>query len=110
MCVLALCVLCYKESLKEDIAGRFYAILNLFGLVVYSCGSFIPETSRIGYYFIIAQVFLIPRLIAGMRIKWLKHVTTVGVVVAFTGYFIMLLRGMYATDIRLLPYLNWIFN
>lgn len=110
VCVLALCVLCYKESLKEDIAGRFYAILNLFGLVVYSCGSFIPETSRIGYYFIIAQVFLIPRLIAGMRIKWLKHVTTVGVVVAFTGYFIMLLRGMYATDIRLLPYLNWIFN
>ncbi len=65
--VLALCVICYKDSLKEDLSNRFYFFLNLFGLIVYCCGSFIPEVSRVGYYMIIAQIFLIPGLLAVMR-------------------------------------------
>lgn len=108
--VLFLCALSYRECLKEDIANRFYALLNLFGLVVYCCGGFIPETSRIGYYFIISQIFLIPELIAGMKRKWMKYMAAIAVILAFTTYFFLLLRGMYATDIRLLPYRNWIFN
>lgn len=109
-CVLILCLICYRKSLMTNVNNRFYAVLNLLGLVVYSCGSFIPETSRIGYYFIISQIFLIPGLIAEMDKKWLRILTTVAVVVAFTGYFVLLLKGMYATDIRLLPYRNWIFD
>ena len=34
----------------------------------------------------------------------------IGVVAAYLLYFVMLLRGMYDVEIRLLPYLNWIFN
>lgn len=107
---LALCVICYKNSLKEDITNRFYFFLNLAGFVVYCCGSFIPEVSRVGYYFIISQVFLLPGLLADMKKGWFRHLCIAGVVGAFLLYFILLLRGMYAVDVRLLPYLNWIFN
>lgn len=107
---LGLCVVCYRTSLKEDLVSRFYFFLNLAGFVAYCCGSFIPEVSRVGYYMIISQVFLLPKLLGEMKKGWFKNVCTVGVVGAFLVYFVMLLKGMYAVDVRLLPYLNWIFN
>lgn len=110
LCVLALSLICYKRSLREDAANRFYFFLNLAGMAVYCCGSFIPEVSRVGYYMIISQVFLIPRLLGDMGEGWLRRFCQIGVVCAFGAYFLLLLRGMYAVDIRLLPYLNWIFN
>ena len=113
VCVLLLCMICYRRSLqdiKEHRQNRFYFFLNVFGLVVYCCGSFIPETSRIGYYMIISQVFLLPELLAGMKQGWLRWLCCAGVIAAFCAYFCLQLKGMYATDIRLLPYLNWIFN
>ena len=110
VCVLILCLICYRQSLREDLQKRFYFFLNLFGLTVYCCGSFIPETSRIGYYMIVAQVFLLPELLWEMKKGWFRSLCHVGVAGAFCAYFVFLLKGMYATDIRLLPYLNWIFN
>ena len=107
---LVLCAICYKRSLRTNEANRFYFFLNVAALAVYPCGSFIPEVSRVGYYMIISQVFLIPALLRGMSKGWLRGLCYGGVIAAFLCYFVMLLRGMYATDIRLLPYLNWIFN
>ncbi len=110
VCVLILCGICYKRSLRDKLQNRFYFFLNVFGFVVYCCGSFIPETSRVGYYMIISQVFLLPGLLAEMKKGWFQRFCYIGVIGAFAVYFVFLLRGMYATDIRLLPYLNWIFN
>lgn len=110
VCVLVLSLICYRRSLREDRVNRFYFFLNLAGLAVYCCGSFIPEVSRVGYYMIISQVFLLPRLLGEMEKGWFARFCRAGVVCAFGGYFILLLRDMYAVDIRLLPYLNWIFN
>lgn len=110
VCVLALCLFFGRESIREDVGNRFYFFLNLFGLVVYCCGSFIPEVSRVGYYMIISQVFLLPRVVAGIRKKVLRRLAYAGVAGAFGAYFFLLLKGMYAVDVRLLPYLNWIFN
>ncbi len=110
LCVLALCLFFGRESIREDLANRFYFFLNLLGLVVYCCGSFIPEVSRVGYYMIVAQVFLVPRVVAGLKNKVLRRLAYIGVVGAFGGYFFLLLKGMYAVDVRLLPYLNWIFD
>ena len=78
--------------------------------MTYCCGSFIPEVSRIGYYMIVSQVFLLPELLMGMKKGLLRPLAWAGTVGAFAVYFVLLLRGMYAVDIRLLPYLNWIFN
>lgn len=110
VCVMILCGICYKRSLRTDLNNRFYFFLNLAGLVVYCCGSFIPEVSRVGYYMIVSQIFLLPRLLEDMREGMLRKLCCIGVIVGFTLYFLFLLRGMYAVDVRLLPYLNWIFN
>lgn len=107
---LALCALCYRRSLRENETNRFYFFLNVAGLVVYPCGSFIPEVSRVGYYMTVSQIFLIPALLSEMPKGWFGRLCKGGVVAAFGIYFVFLLRGMYATDVRLLPYLNWIFN
>lgn len=107
---LILCLICYKKSIKESETLRFYFWLNIVALVVYPCGSFIPEISRVGYYMMGAQIFLIPALLKQMPSGWFKKLCYFGVVGAFSLYFVLLLKGMYATDIRLLPYLNWIFN
>lgn len=107
---LALCAICYRRSLQIGGENRFYFFLNVAGLAVYPCGSFIPEVSRVGYYMIISQIFLIPALLRQMPKGWFRNLCYGGVIGAFLCYFVMLLRGMYATDIRLLPYLNWIFN
>lgn len=110
VCVLVLCAIAYRNALHEDLAARFYAFLNLFGLIVYCCGSFIPEVSRVGYYMIISQIFLIPMLLRKIENKWIRRLGYIGVIAAFGLYFAVLLKGMYATDIRLLPYRNWIFD
>lgn len=110
LAVLVLCMICYRRSLQADVINRFYFFLNIAGFAVYCCGSFIPEVSRVGYYMIISQVFLIPRILGGMKEGWFRNFCYTGVIAAFTIYFGMLLRGMYAVDVRLLPYLNWIFN
>lgn len=107
---LVLCVICYKRSIRDNERNRFYFYLNLIALVVYPCGSFIPEISRVGYYMMGAQIFLIPAVLKDLHTGWFKRLCYVGVVGAFGLYFLLLIRGMYATDIRLLPYLNWIFN
>lgn len=108
--VLILCGICYRRSLRDNMAARFYFFLNVAGLVAFCCGTFIPEVSRVAYYMVISQIFLIPRLLADMERVWLRRLMYVGVIGAFTVYFVFLLRGMYAVDVRLLPYLNWIFN
>lgn len=110
LAVLALSLICYRRSLKTDAENRFYFFLIVAAMLVYCCGSFIPEVSRVGYYMIVAQIFLIPRLLQNMEKGWFRNFCYVGVYGAYGLYFVLLLRGMYDVSIRLLPYLNWIFN
>lgn len=108
--VQVLCFFFYKTAIKENIQNRFYFFLNLAGFAVYTFASFIPEVSRIGYYMIVAQIFLIPGVLIRIADKKWKIFWTTGVVVAFLGYFVLFLHSAQDTSIRLLPYLNWIFH
>ncbi len=108
--VLVLCLLFYKTAIKENSQNRFYFFLSLGGLVVYTFGSFIPEVTRIGYYMTIAHIFLIPGVLKRIENKKWRIFWMVGVVVAFVGYFALFLHTAKDMNIRLLPYLNWIFN
>lgn len=110
LAVLILCLIYWKDSAQENHRNRYYFYLNLAGLVLYSCGSFIPEVSRVAYYLIQSQIFLIPGVLKDAKKGWFRTLCIIGVVVAYLLYFVMLLRGMYDVEIRLLPYLNWIFN
>lgn len=107
---LILSLFSYKAVLREDRRDRFYFFLNLGGLVLYTCGAFIPEVSRVAYYLIVPQIFLIPDLLRGIGNKALRRVLTAGTALVFTAYFAMFLQSAYDVNIRLLPYLNWIFN
>jgi len=95
---------------QEDVKYRFNVILSAFGLCAFCCGGFVPEVTRIGYYMIVTQVFLIPDAISSMKKGWLRELCKWGVILAFLAYFVLMLRKMYDMDVRLLPYLNWIFN
>ena len=111
---LALAVILFWEGRKEEgerftVAMRFYLWLNVFGGIAFLCGGFIPEVSRIGFYFIASQIFLIPDLACRIRGKWLGRVCKWGSILAFSLYFVLLLKQMYQTDIRILPYMSWIF-
>ncbi len=106
---LILCAICYRQ-IKNDKRNRFYFFLNVGGLFLYTCCSFIPEISRVGYYFIASQIFLLPNLLAGMKKGILKKMCVLAVAAAFLVYFALFLRQAYDVNIRLLPYLNWIFN
>ncbi len=48
LAVLILCLIYWKDSVRENRRNRYYFYLNLAGLVLYSCGSFIPEVSPSG--------------------------------------------------------------
>ncbi len=108
--VLTLCFLFYKTAIKDNRQTGFYFFLNLIGFAVYTFGSFMPEVSRIGYYMIVSQVFLVPSVLIRIPDKKWRYFWTCGVIIAFLGYFGLFLRSAYSVDVRLLPYLNWIFN
>ncbi len=107
---LVLSGICYKTGLKDNVRNRFYFFLNVGGLVLYTAGAFIPTVTRVAYYLVISQIFLIPNLLVSMKEGIWKKLFIVGVAVVFCVYFALFLKSAYSTDVRLLPYLNWIFD
>lgn len=107
---LVLSLIGYKSAIRDNQRNRFYFILNLGGLVLYTCGAFIPEVSRVAYYLILPQIFLIPNLLRSISRPLWRRLLTAGTALAFAAYFVLFLRSAYDVNIRLLPYLNWIFN
>lgn len=107
---IALSIICWKRGMKEDKANRFYFFLNLAGLIVYTCGSFIPEVSRIGFYLTIFQIFLIANLLQSMKKGKFKVLCILGAGGVFALYFLVFLYRAYDDSVGLLPYNNWIFH
>lgn len=108
--VLVLSLIYYRVAIEEDRKNRFCFYCNLGALVLYVFASFIPEISRIGYYLNITNIFLIPGIIVKIPERRQRILWTVLVAAAFLAYFALFLRSAYSTDIRLLPYRNWIFQ
>lgn len=108
--VLIFALIYFKPIVSKHKHLYFYFNLNLGALLLYSFASYIPELSRICYYMLIGQIFLIPGIIVRIEKKWQRILWTALIGIAFAGYFYIFLKRSYATEIRLLPYLNWIFN
>lgn len=107
---LVLSLLCYKSAIRDNRRNRFYFFLNMGGLVLYTCGAFIPEVSRVAYYLVLPQIFLIPNLLRSISSKLWRRMLTAGTALVFAAYFALFLRSAYDVSIRLLPYLDWIFH
>lgn len=108
--VLVFCLLYFKPIILKNRHLYFYFNLNLGALLLYSFASYIPELSRICYYMLIGQIFLVPGVLVRIEKKWQRIFWSVSIGLAFAAYFYIFLKRSYATEIRLLPYLNWIFN
>jgi len=108
--VLIFSLIYYKKAIQNDVKNRFYFYCNLGALVLYVFGSFIPEISRIGYYLNVTNIFLIPGILTKIEDAKQRRFWTVMIALAFLAYFALFLRSCYSTDVRILPYRNWIFQ
>lgn len=109
LAILVLALIFYKKAVKGDEQAETYFNLNLFSLIVYAFGYYIPETSRICFYMAVTQVFLIPAIYVKVRDKKWKYLF-IGVVAAYLGYFAFFLERGKGDYIMILPYLTWIFD
>lgn len=111
-CVLVLifAIILYKKVIKDSEKNRFLFNMNIFATIVYICCSFLPVVSRIGYYFNIFQIILIPTLINAIPKKWIRVVLKVLLIAAGFAYYIYFLHSSKTNGTRLLPYFNWIIN
>lgn len=119
---IALMLIYYDRFVKNKEAresNQFYYKMICMGLALYMYGSWIPETSRIGYYLIIVLPVVLPRIISvEPNVKYRCFLTYC--CCAMLGLlFIYSLLKVYPDNgtgvgVALLPYhvseFNWIFN
>ncbi|MDO4294020.1 MAG: EpsG family protein [Eubacteriales bacterium] len=107
--VFALALLAGRES-RERGENPFYLRLNFFGLLFYTCGSFLPLVSRLAYFAVTPQILLVPGLLAGIGDKKRRRILTAAVGLVCFGYFLWFLHAASGGGIRVLPYRTWIFT
>ncbi|MCQ2081168.1 MAG: EpsG family protein [Lachnospiraceae bacterium] len=109
--VLILSLALYEKTVKNSERNRFYFVCNIGALILYTCCSFLPVISRVGYYLTITQIFFIPSLIMGIENKKIRKVITVLVVLAAIGYFLIFLVIKAPQDgLRILPYETFLYH
>lgn len=108
--VLLLCLVFFKTAVAEERANRIYCNLNIFALILYVFGYYLPLLSRFTYYMIIPHLLLVPGVIS--HIKDVKKKKLVVGIVAVLGviYFILFLRTAHSEGVRVLPYRTWIME
>lgn len=110
LAILVLSLIYYKTAIKGDKKAEFLFNLNLLALLLYSFGSYLPEISRICYYMVIGQIFLIPIVIKKIPDKKQKLFFTIAIVIAYILYFAMFLYKGTKSGVNILPYLCWLFD
>lgn len=108
--ILIFCLIFYRESVKGNEKCEFFFNLNLFALLLYSFASYVPELSRICYYMVVGQIFLIPLVLLGIKEKKKRILWTVLISLGFAGYYIIFLLKGKGDYVMILPYLTWLFQ
>lgn len=108
--VLVFTLIYYRQAIAEDRQNRFYFQLNIFALLLYLCGSFIPEISRVGYYMTAGHIFLLPSVIAKIEDRRQRRFWTAVIVLAAVLYFGIFLIKAQDLLVRIVPYHTWIFE
>ena len=111
--VLAFCLAGWR-TVKESPANLFYFKLNLLGLALYTCASFLPLISRLGYYLITPQLLLVPGVLCAMKRgekRWDRRTLLYGAVLILSAlYFGVFLLTADQVGVRVLPYHTWVFT
>lgn len=110
LAVLIFALIFYNRAVRGNPKAETLFNLNLFALMIYSFGYYLPETSRICYYMVAGQVFLIPMVLRSVENRKLRLTFTGAILVCYGIYLLVfLVRGREST-IMLLPYLTWLFG
>lgn len=108
--VLILCLLFYKSAVKENVANRLYFNLNIFAIMLYIFGVYLPLLSRFTYYLMVPHILLVPNVIAHIEDAKTKKRVTGFVIVIGLLYFVLFMKGAHNAGLRVLPYQSWIFG
>ena len=107
--ILVFCLIFFKYVKNNKKAYTFFN-LNLFALVLYCFGTYIPELSRVCYYMLLGHVFLVPMVLMAIEDRKKRIIWTTLVSTAYVGYFLIFLWKGYDPYIMFLPYLTWLFT
>ncbi len=108
--VLIFAALYYKQAVTGSKRNRFYFFCNLGALILYTCCSFLPIITRIGYYLNITQILFIPAILQKIENKKQKRFWGITIALAATGYFLLYLIRADNDGIRVLPYQTFMFH
>lgn len=110
--VLGLYVWYRKRYLTEteDRELCFYVQLNLLSVVTCVFFSFLPVVTRIAYYFSIAQLLMIPKIVHGIKEEKMRKRVTGIIIIACVIFFAVFLVGANRPGVGLLPYRSWLFE
>lgn len=108
--VLVFSLIYYKRGIKGNSKAETLFNLNLFALIIYSFGYYIPETSRICYYMVLGHVFLIPLVLKAIENRKQKRFFLCSVILAYTMYLVIFIMKSRAPTVLLLPYMTWLFT
>jgi len=108
--VLLFGLLYYKKEVKDDSKANLFFNLNLFAFVLYLFGTYIPELSRICYFFVQGQIFLVPLILMKIEDKRMRKLWTIAVSAAYVCYFFVFLWKGKSPSVLILPYMTWIFT
>ena len=109
ICILCFALIYYKQF-KKDEKLLFYFKLNLIAIIVYSCASFVPVVSRIAYYFVWAQIFLVANIVCRIENKKMKYLFGTLIFLVYIAFFIIYLKDATNPNLKLLPYKTWIMK
>lgn len=107
--IFAAGVFLYEKTIEDHVMNRFFFQLNYLSLLLYLCGGFIPEVSRIGYYMNVGQLFLLPGMVAALPEEKERKIWKGLIAAAAAVYFAAFLWKAGDPLIKLVPYRSWIF-
>lgn len=110
LAVLVFSLIYYKKAIRGNPKAEMLFNLNLFALIIYSFGYYIPETSRICYYMVLGHVFLIPIVLKAIENRRQKTFFLGSVILAYTMYLVIFLIKSREPSVLLLPYMTWLFT
>lgn len=108
--VLVFSLIYYKQAVEGSRRNRFYFFCNLGALVLYTCCSFLPIITRIGYYLNVTQILFIPAVLVKIEDKRQKKFWSLAIGLAAAGYFALYLLRAGNDGIRVLPYQTFMFH
>ena len=108
--ILIFALIYYKKAIQGNPKAETLFNLNLFALIIYSFGYYIPETSRVCYYMVIGHVFLIPIVLRSIESRKQRLIFTGSILICYVAYYLVFLERSRDSTIMLLPYLTWLFD